>query len=103
MFLIIYLTFIIWLAYYFTKKVRNNHFTNKKAVGFYSLFTTTPVVIYGVIFLILLGVEEFTTYSPISEMYGRTLLLVLVGGLVISIISTFILALFLFATKRWKN
>ena len=48
----------------------------KGAIRFFS-YSILPVSIYGVVFFVLVGVEELTSRSVIAEEFARTLLLVI--------------------------
>jgi hypothetical protein len=50
-----------------------------KAISLYATYTIAPVVLYGVVFLALVGPEEFTGTSIIGEGYARSLIFVIAG------------------------
>lgn len=64
----------------------------KAALLFFS-FSILPVLVYALVFLILVGVEEFTKLSAITEGMARTLLLVVGIGLAEVLLLTVIFAI----------
>ncbi|MEH6813343.1 MAG: hypothetical protein V7677_12500 [Motiliproteus sp.] len=96
---LIFLSFLAVVFYWQIRNVRRGKTSKKKAIGLYAGYTITSVVLYGSVFMALVGIEELTHTAIISEGYARTLLIVIVGGTIGVIISTLVLSIVLYFLK----
>ncbi len=86
--------------YWQINKVMTGSCTKGKATVLYAAFTLVPVVLYGALFLLLIGVEEFTDLAIIGEGYARTLPLIIVGGLAVTLLTSLLFSIVVFVLKR---
>ena len=100
MLILIYLTFIATVFYWQVKKVKAGECTKGKAIVLHAAYTMVPVVLYGVVFMVLVGIEEFTDIAIIGEGYARSLPIVIIGGVVVSFLATLVFSLVVLAMKR---
>ena len=63
------------------------------------MYTIAPVIVYGIIFMVLVGIEELTDTAIIGEVYARSLLFVIVGGIAVTIIATLVFAVVVLIIK----
>ncbi len=96
---LLYLLYIAAVFYWQTKAVKSGKKTKKKAIGWYAVYAIAPVIAYGIVFMVLVGVEEFADVTIIGEGIARTLVCVIVGGLVVVIVTTLLFSLVLFSMK----
>jgi len=100
MLILIYLIYLTTLFYWQINKVKAGSRTKLKAVALHAAYTFAPVVLYGVMFMLLVGVEEFTDTAIIGEGYARTLVFVLAGGLALALLATLIFSLVVLTIKQ---
>ena len=100
---LIYLLFIAIVFYWQIKVVKTNKNTKRKAIGLYAAYTIAPVILYGIIFMVLVGIEELTDTAIIGEGYARSLLFVMVGGLVVVIVTTLLFSAVALAMKTLSD
>lgn len=96
---LIYLLYIAAVFYSQIKAVKSGKKTKKNAIGWYAVYAIAPVIAYGIIFLVLVGVEEFAEVAIIGEGIARTLIFVIAGGLVVVIVTTLLFSIVLFSMK----
>jgi len=97
--------FIIVLSVFFWqfKRLKRGKVTKPGAIGLFAGYSILPVVLYGVVFFILVGLEEVIGQAIIGELYARSLLFVLIGGAILVLISTAIFAAVAIVTKSDDN
>lgn len=100
MLILIYFIFIAAIFYWQVKLVMAGKNSKGKAIILHLTYTITPVLLYGVVFLVLVGIEELTDTAIIGEGYARTLLFVIFGGLSVTLISTLMFSLVLIFIKQ---
>ncbi len=93
MLLILYILFVVAVFYWHIRAVKTEKLKTGKAVVLNAVYIAAPIILYGVVFFVLIGVEEFTQKSMIGEMYARTLLIVLAGGVAIVMLTSIIFLL----------
>ena len=103
MLLLIYLAFVITIFYWQMKLVKSGKNTKWKAIWLNLACTIAPVLLYGVVFLALAGLEELTDTAIIGEGYARTLPFVIIGGLTMPLLSTLIFSLVVIFIKQHDN
>ena len=103
MLLLIYLTCVAVVFYLLINKVKLGRCTRIKAIALHAAFTILPLVLYGAVFILLIGIEEITDMAIIGEGYARTLPLVIVGGVAIALLATLIFTLVVLARKSWET
>jgi len=96
---LIYLLFIAIIFYWQIKVVKANKSTIRKTIGLYAVYTIAPVILYGIIFIALAGVEELADLAIISEGYARSLLFVMGGGLAVVVVTTLLFSALALAMK----
>ena len=96
---LIYLLFIAVVFYWQVNKVKVVKNTKIKAIGLYAAYAIAPVILYGIVFIALVGIEEFADMSIIGEGYARSLLFVIVGGITVTIVTTLIFSIAVFVMK----
>ena len=76
--------FVIVAAVFFRqyKHLKQGKTTKLKAIALFAGYSFIPVVLYGVVFFILAGLEEIFNKAIIGEFYARSLLIVLGGGFI---------------------
>lgn len=92
----ILLIIIIFVFYWQIRRFRGGGISKKKAIGLYVVYAIMPVVLYGSVFMDLVGIEELTNTAIISEGYARSLLFVIAGGLAVVVITTIVFSIVLF-------
>ena len=95
-----YILFIIFIFIWHISKVTNGKLSKRKAIMMYSGFTIAPIILYGAIFFILVGIEEFFNKAIISEGYARTFLIIIIGGSIIVAVTSLILSIVLQFLKK---
>jgi hypothetical protein len=70
---------------------------------FFFAYSILPVLTYGLAFLVLVGLEELTTVSVITEGFARTLLLVVGIGLAEVLLLTVIFAVAVWSLRVPDN
>ena len=100
---LIYLTYAIVIFLWQINRVTAGKRTKKKAVVLHAAYTSIPIVLYGVVFILLIGLEELTDKAFIGEGFARTLPFAMVGGIAIAFVSTLIFALVVLAIKPGKT
>lgn len=93
MLLLIYLAFIAVLFNWQVKMVKARKTAKGKAIGLYAAYSIAPIILYGVVFLALVAIEELTDAAIIGEGYARSLPFVIVGGLTVTLLATLIFTL----------
>ena len=96
---LIYLLFIAVVFYWQTRVVKAGKITKRKAIGLYAGYTIAPVILYGALFLALVGLEELTDTAIISEGYARSLFFVIVCGMAVVLFTTFAFSFVVLAMK----
>lgn len=99
---LIYLLFIAVVFYCQIKKVKAGKYSKRKAIGLYAVYTIAPIILYGVIFIALIGIERLTDTAIIGEGYARTLPFVIAGGFAVVIITTLLFSAVVLAMKTNK-
>lgn len=100
MLILIYLVFVGTVFYWQAKLVTAGKSTKGKAIGLHLVYTIAPVILYGVVFIALVGIEELTDTAIIGEGYARTLPFVIVGGLTVALLGTLIFSFVVIFIKR---
>jgi len=97
--------FVIVAAVFFWqyKRLKQGKTTKSKAIALLAGYSLVPVVLYGVVFFILAGLEEIFNMAIIGEFYARSLLFVLGGGAIFVLISTALFAAVAMVTKSDDN
>lgn len=90
---LLFVLFIIFVFYWQIRIVKVGKRSKKKAIGLYAGYTFTPVILYGSVFMGLVGIEELTHTAIISDGYARSLPLVIVGGTAVVIITTLVFSI----------
>jgi len=103
MFIFIYLIFIVVIFYWQVKLVKAGKNSKRKAILLHLTYTITPIILYGVMFLVLVGIEELTDTAIIGEGYARTLPFIIIGGLSVTLLITLIFSLVLIFIKQPKT
>jgi len=85
------------------KSLKQGKVTKPKAIGLFAGYSFLPVVLYGVVFFIIVGIEEILDKAIIGELYARSLLFVLIGGSLLVLISTVFFAAVAMVTKSDDN
>ena len=96
---LIFGVFLAVVFYWQIRNVKNRKTSKKKAVGLFAGYTLASLVLYGAVFMALVGIEELTHTAIIGEGYARTLPIVILGGTVVVIISTIVLSIVLYFLK----
>jgi len=97
---LIYLLYIAIVFYWQIKILKTGKNTKIKAIGLYAAYTIMPIILYGAVFITLVGIEELTNTAIISEEYARSLLFVIAGGIAVTIVTTLILSIVVFVMKN---
>ena len=84
------------------RRVQDGKISKKKAIVLYVGYTFTPLILYSLVFMSLVGIEELTHSAIIGEGYARTLPFVIVVGAAIVIITTLVLSIVMLFVNR-KN
>lgn len=100
MIILIYLAFVIAIFCWQLKLVKTGKSTKGKAIWLNLACTIAPTILYGVVFLALVGIEELTDTAIIGEGYARTLLFVIIGGVAVTLLSTLIFSLVVIFIKQ---
>ena len=85
---LVYILYIAIIFYWQIKTIKAGKSTKRKAIGLYAVYTSAPILLYGIVFIAFVGVEELANTALIGEEYARSLLFVVVGGLVLVIVTT---------------
>ena len=96
---LIYLLYIAVVFYWQTKAVKSSKNTKRKAIGLYAVYAIAPVIVYGVVFITLVGIEELAETAIISEGISRTLFFVIVGGMGVVIVTTLLFSFVVLSIK----
>jgi hypothetical protein len=100
---LLYLGFVLWVSCWLYRRVKSGRCGTVRAIGLHSACTSMPVLLYGAVFLMLVGVEELAGTAIIGEGYARTLPLVLAGGAAIVLLATLVFALLMLVLIRRGN
>ena len=100
---LIYLAYVIAIFFWQINNVKTGKCRKRKAIVLHAIYITIPVVLYGAVFVLLIGAEELTDKAIIGEGYARTLPFVVVGGVAIACLATLVFSLVIFAMKQKKN
>jgi len=57
---LIYLLYIAIVFYWQIKILKTGKNTKIKAIGLYAAYTIMPIILYGAVFITLVGIEELT-------------------------------------------
>ncbi|MBT5032480.1 MAG: hypothetical protein HOM55_09330 [Proteobacteria bacterium] len=76
---LIFISFLAVVFYWQLRNVKSGKTSKKKAIGLYAGYTITLIILYGSVFMALVGIEELTHTAIIGEGYARTLATVIVG------------------------
>ena len=90
MIILIYIVFIAVISYWQVKLVMVGKITKGRAICLYLVYAILPVILYGMTFLALVGIEELIDVAIIGEGYARTLPFVIVTGLAMALMCTLI-------------
>jgi hypothetical protein len=85
---LIYLFFIAAVFYWQIKSVKVGKNTKRKAIILNAVCSIAPVILYGIVFIFLIGIEELMGSAIIGEAYARLLIFVIAGGLVVTLVSS---------------
>lgn len=99
---LIYLLYSAVVFYWQIKIVKAGKSTKRKAIGLYTVYTIAPIILYGIVFITLVGVEELTDTAIIGEGYARTLPFVIAGGFAAVTITTLLFLAVVLAMKTNK-
>ena len=100
----LFLIVIIAVVFFWQhKRLKQGKSTKSKSIGLFAGYSFIPVVLYGVVFFILAGLEEIFNKAIIGEFYARSLLYVLGGGSILVLISTVLFAAVAMVTKSDDN
>jgi len=83
MWIFAYIFFVLFIFIWQLHKVKNGKLSKRKAIVLYSVFTIVPIILYGLIFFTLVGIEEFSNKVIIDEEFARSFLIIIIGGLTI--------------------
>ena len=97
---LIYLLYIIVVFYWQIKTLKTGKNTKIKAIGLYVTYMIVPIILYGVVFITLVGIEELTNTAIINEEYARSLLFLIVGGIAVTIVTTLVFSIVVFMMKN---
>ena len=97
---LIFLLYIAIVFYWQIKILKTGKNTKIKAIGLYAAYTIMPIILYGAVFITLVGIEELTNTAIISEEYARSLLFVIIGGIAVTIVTTLIFSIVVFVMKN---
>jgi len=100
MLVLIYLTFVAFVFYWQIKKVKVGGSAKGKAIRLYAAYTIAPIMLYGAVFIALVGTEEITDASIIGEGYARSLAFVLAGGVAVVLLTTLAFSIVIVTMKR---
>ena len=100
MYILIYLIFVAAIFYWQVKLVMTGKNSKRKAITLNLAYTITPIILYGVVFLALVGIEELADTAIIGEGYARTLPFIIIGGLIVTLLITSIFTLVLIFIKQ---
>ena len=100
---LLYLGFVVCVWYWLYRRVKSRRCGAGRAIGLHATCTAMPVLLYGALFLVLVGVEELVGTAIIGEGYARTLPLVLAGGVATVLLSTLVFALLMLVLTRRGN
>lgn len=95
-----YIAFIAICFYWQVRVVKAGKSTKVKAIGLFALYSLAPTLLYGTVFMILVGIEELADAAIIGEGYARSLVFVIVGGWVVVLLATAVFSLVLLFLKR---
>ena len=101
-FLILFIM-VVGVFFWQFKRLTRGKVTKPKAIGLFAVYSFLPVVLYGVVFFILAGLEEVFDKAIIGELYARSLIFVLMGGSIFVIISTVFFTAAAILTKSDDN
>ncbi len=84
------------------KRVRNGLDSRLKGTVFYAAYSAIPSLLFTLIFLVLIGIEEVFKISLVSEGYARAVIMLGGGGIGLVIFGTLIfsVALLFFRPKE---
>ncbi|MEH6471935.1 MAG: hypothetical protein V7752_11845 [Halopseudomonas sp.] len=96
---LVYLLFVVAIFYWQFSAVRAGKVSKLKALGRYVGYSIAPVVLFGVGFVGLVGVEELTGGAFIGEGYARSLPFVIAGGSAVVMLTSLLFALLAWLIK----
>ena len=88
--------------YWQAKVVKVGKSTKRKAIGLYAAYTIAPIFLYSVVFMALVGIEELTNIAIIGEGYARSLFVVLIGSVAVTLVATLLFSIVVFIMKTIK-
>ena len=90
---LIYLLFVSWAFWYQIRSLARGKHSKRKSIFLHAVYTSAPVLLYVGVFAALVGIEELTELAIIGEGFARSLALVVVGGVGVTIMSTLVFTL----------
>ncbi len=99
----IYLFYIAVVFFWQTRAVITGKNPKRKAVALYVIYSASPVIISGLLFMGLVRYEMFTKTVVMSEQVARPLAFLTAIGAVTALISTLIFALVMLVIKSGGN
>ena len=96
---LIYLIFMTFLFYWQANAVKASKTSKARAIGLYAIYAAAPIILYGAVFMALVGIEELSGKALVGEGYARSLLLVIGGGLVVTAATTLLFSLLMLMMK----
>ncbi len=103
MMLLIYILIAVVVFYWQLDSFRSGKSGKGKAVALYLAYTIAPVLLYVIVFMALVGIEELTGRAIIGEGYARALIPLSALCLALSLLSTLIFAVVVMVIKRRDN
>jgi hypothetical protein len=100
MMVLIYLAYVAAIFYWQLNNVKTGKCSKGKAIVLHAAYIAAPMVIYGAVFISLIGIEELTDRAIIGEAYARSLPFVIAGGVAVTALATLIFALVVLAMKQ---
>ncbi len=90
---LIYLVFILAIFYWQLKRVRTGRCGKVKAVLVYYGYGLMPALLYVLVFMGVVGIEQMFETAIISDLYARALPFVLLGSIVAAVVTGLLFAL----------
>jgi hypothetical protein len=88
--MLIYLAFVAATFYRLAGSVTTGKTTKGRAVILHAAYAIAPVLLYGTVFISLVGVEELTGAVIVGEGYARSLPFMIAGGMAVALLSTLV-------------
>jgi len=102
--ILLFLIYQIVIFYWRIRCLKKESRSGLQSIILFAAYSIAPFILYVVVFFALVTIEDVTTgIALIGESYGRSIIFVAGGGIILSIITTLIFSVTVYFIKSSKN